>query len=94
MKGVRAQMKKFGSFFLLFLILIVLTGCWDQKEVEEFSFVVSRSDGILQRGIDLKEEQAVDVTFQFSNPKLNVKGAPVSEGSEKKDIITLTAPTL
>lgn len=76
-------MKKFGSFFLLFLILIVLAGCWDQKEIEEFSFVTVIGWDPPKR-IDLKEEQAVDVTFQFSNPKLNVKGAPVSNGSEKR----------
>ena len=62
-----------------------------KKEIEEFSFVTVIGWDPPKR-IDLKEEQAVDVTFQFSNPKLNVKGAPVSNGSEKKDIITLTAP--
>ena len=86
-------MKKIGSCFLLFLILTFLTGCWDWKEVEEYSFVsVIGLD--LPKGIDVNKEQAIDVTFQFANPKLNVKGAPLSESSEQKDIITLTAPDL
>ena len=84
-------MKKMGSCFLFFLILPVLTGCWDRKEVEEYSFVtVIGLD--LPKGIDVEKEQAVDVTFQFANPKLNVKGARTSDSSEQKDIITLTAP--
>ena len=86
-------MKKIGSCFLLFLILTVLTGCWDRKEAEEYSFVtVIGLD--MPKGIDIEKEQAVDVTFQFANPKLNVKGAPLSDKSEQKDIITLTAPDL
>jgi len=85
-------MKRMGSFFLAFSLLLVLTGCWDKKEVEEQSFVVVIGLD-LPKGIDIEEEQAVDVTFQFSNPKLNIKGASPSGGeSEMKDIITLTAP--
>ena len=69
----------------------MLTGCWDKKEAEERSYVVAIGLD-LPKGIDIEEEQAVDVTFQFSNPKLNIKGASPSGGSEIKDIITLTAP--
>ena len=46
----------------------------------------------LPKGIDIEKEQAADITFQFSNPKLNIKGAPQSAESEIEDVITLTAP--
>lgn len=77
--------------FLLFSMAFLLTGCWDKKEVEERSYVVAIGLD-LPKGVDLEKEQAVDVTFQFSNPKLNVKGANPAEGAEMEDIITLTAP--
>lgn len=46
----------------------------------------------LPKGVDIEKEQAIDVTFQFSNPKLNIRGAAPSEDSEKEDYITITAP--
>ncbi|MCM3567271.1 Ger(x)C family spore germination protein [Neobacillus mesonae] len=78
---------------LLCALILVLTGCWDKKEVEERSYVVAIGMD-LPKGIDIEKEQAVDVTFQFSNPKLNVKGASATEGSERKDVVTLTAPDI
>lgn len=72
-------------------MIFLLTGCWDKKEVEERSYVVAIGLD-LPKGVDIEKEQAVDVTFQFSNPKLNVKGATSAEGTEMKDIVTLTAP--
>jgi Ger(x)C family germination protein len=81
--------KKFS--ILIFLLLFVLTGCWDRKEIEERSYVVAIGLD-LPKGIDIEKEQAIDVTFQFSNPKLSVKGASQSGTSETEDIVTLTAP--
>lgn len=84
-------MRSFKVLFLAFFIPVALTGCWDKKEVEERSYVVAIGLD-LPNGMDIEKEQAVDVTFQFSNPKLNIKGAPQEGQPEKKDIITLTAP--
>ena len=85
-------MKRKGCLSFLLSLIFVLTGCWDQKELEERSYVVAIGLD-LPKGIDIDKEQAVDVTLQFSNPKLNVKGASAStESSERQDIITLTAP--
>ncbi|MBZ5753314.1 Ger(x)C family spore germination protein [Metabacillus rhizolycopersici] len=86
-------MKWMDTFLLTCSLLLVLTGCWDKKEVEERSYVVAIGMD-LPKGIDINEEQAVDVTFQFSNPKLNIKGASPSGESERRDILTLTAPDL
>ena len=81
-------------FFLLLLTLpFVLTGCWDQKELEERSYVVAIGLD-LPKGININKEQAIDVIFQFSNPKLNIKGASPSTESEIQDIVTLTAPDI
>ncbi|WP_428912294.1 Ger(x)C family spore germination protein [Niallia sp. Krafla_26] len=84
-------MKKIWFSFLTFSLIFVLTGCWDKKEVEERSYVVAIGLD-LPEGVDIEKEQAVDVTFQFSNPKLNIKGASPSPESETEDVITLTAP--
>lgn len=84
-------MNRMKGFILLFPLMIVLTGCWDKKEVEERTYVVAIGLD-LPKGIDIDKEQALDVTFQFSNPKLNIKGASPGEASERKDIISLTAP--
>lgn len=85
-------MKKTSLALLSFCFLFMLSGCWDQKEVEEQAYVIAI--GIdLPEDVDIEEEQAIDVTFQFSNPKLNVKGVSPSE-SENEDNITLTAPDL
>lgn len=86
-------MKWMRDYFVLLLLPFVLTGCWDQKELEERSYVVAIGLD-LPKEIDIDKEQAVDVTFQFSNPKLNIKGASPSTESEMKDIITLTSPDL
>lgn len=85
-------MNRLRVLLLLCLPMLVLCGCWDKKEVEERTYVVAIGLD-LPRGIDIEKDQALDVTLQFSNPKLNVKGASPTEGTEK-DFITLTAPDL
>jgi spore germination protein KC len=86
-------MKQMRCFFVLLSLTFVLTGCWDLKELEERSYVVAIGLD-LPKGVDIDKEQAIDVTFQFSNPKLNIKGASPSTESEIKDIVTLTAPDI
>ena len=86
-------MKRMKFCFPAFFLIFSLTGCWDKREVEERSYVVAIGLD-LPKGFDIEKEQAVEVTFQFSNPKLNIKGASPTEGSERKDIVTLTSPDL
>lgn len=84
-------MRMLLNITILFLLLFfVLSGCWDQKEVEEQTYVIAIGLD-LPKDLNMDKEQAIDVTFQFSNPKLNVKGAQPSE-SENEEIITLRAP--
>jgi spore germination protein KC len=77
---------------LAILVLVsFLTGCWDRKELEQMSYAIAIGLDFAE-GIDLKKRQAVDVTFQFSNPKLNIKGVTGQEDKADRNIITLTAP--
>ncbi|WP_419887935.1 Ger(x)C family spore germination protein [Neobacillus niacini] len=77
---------------LAILVLVsFLTGCWDRKELEQMSYAIAIGLDFAE-GTDLKKRQAVDVTFQFSNPKLNIKGATGQEDKSDRNIITLTAP--
>lgn len=78
-------------FFVILIAVCLLTGCWDRKELEQMSYATAIGLDIPE-GVDLKEKQAVDVTFQFSNPKLNIKGATGQEDKGERNIITLTAP--
>ncbi|WP_442596525.1 Ger(x)C family spore germination protein [Neobacillus sp. D3-1R] len=83
-------------FFILLnisLLSLALTGCWDRKEVEQMSYVVAIGLD-LPKDIDLEKEQAIDVTFQFSNPKGTASQTQGGEkpGQEEQDFITITAP--
>lgn len=84
-------MKKWLILNSIIFSIFVLTGCWDSKEVEERTYVVAIGLD-LPTGVDIEEEQAVDVTFQFSNPKLNIRGSTPTEESEREDYITFTSP--
>lgn len=74
-----------------FSIVCLLSGCWDKKELEQMSYTTAIGLDIPE-GIDIEERQAVDVTFQFSNPKLNLKGAKAEKDDLQLNIVTLTAP--
>jgi spore germination protein KC len=72
-------------------IIFLLAGCWDHKEIEQMSYTIAIGLDLPEK-IDLEEKQALDVTFQFANPKLNIKGAPGQEEDPERNIVTLTAP--
>lgn len=78
--------------FLIFFIIIhipSLTGCWDSMEVEESAFVAVI-------GLDLSENEGMDVTYLISNPQGggfgNVMGSSQNEPPE--DIITVRIPDI
>lgn len=74
-------------------IVLSLAGCWDRKELEQMSYTIAIGLDLPEK-IEAKEKQAVDVTFQFANPKLNIKGAPGQEEGPERNIVTLTAPDI
>ncbi|GGM23725.1 germination protein GerLC [Paraliobacillus quinghaiensis] len=58
----------------LFLILILLSGCWDSKEIEEIGFVM----GV---GLDPAEGDAFETTFQIAIPsQLVQQSSPANKG--------------
>ncbi|MFS0777918.1 Ger(x)C family spore germination protein [Neobacillus sp. 3P2-tot-E-2] len=79
------------TIILGLVILFFLTGCWDRKELEQMSYTIAIGLDLPDKN-DVDEKQAVDVTFQFANPKLNIKGAPGQEEDPERNIVTLTAP--
>lgn len=80
------------KFIILWLgIVLFLAGCWDRKELEQMSYTIAIGLDLPEK-IKTEEKQAVDVTFQFANPKLNIKGAPGQEEDPERNIVTLTAP--
>ncbi len=82
-------MNKWLHYFSIFSIVILLTGCWDRKELEEISYAVAVGIDIPE-GVDLKKEQSFDITFEFSNPKLQINGA--AGQTDKKEVVTITSP--
>ncbi|WP_052737986.1 hypothetical protein [Bacillus sp. SA1-12] len=56
-------------FFSLFLL--PLTGCWDQKELEQISYVVAI-------GLDKAQGNKVEVMYQIANPEVgtSLTGTP------------------
>ncbi len=53
--------KVFLIFFEVILILPVLSGCWNQKEMPDLAFIMAM-------GVDMGEDKKYDVSFQIVNP--------------------------
>ncbi|MEH7504863.1 Ger(x)C family spore germination protein [Neobacillus drentensis] len=53
--------KVFLIFFEVILILPVLSGCWNQKEMPDLAFIMAL-------GVDMGEDKKYDVSFQIVNP--------------------------
>ncbi|MFD1738974.1 Ger(x)C family spore germination protein [Bacillus salitolerans] len=85
-------MKQWTSLSLLFVILILLSGCGDKIEIEEEGFVVAL-------GMDLPEEEdakGIDVTFKLANPIPGQQGGTQEQGKEQEEavVITIRAPDI
>ncbi|SEI04235.1 spore germination protein KC [Halobacillus karajensis] len=68
------------GFIWLFLVLILLTGCWDQNELEDVALVMGM-------GIDKTEDGLYDVSFQIVNPE-QVSGGEMSQSSKGTAVTT------
>lgn len=53
--------KVFLIFFEMILILPILSGCWNQKELTDLAFIMAM-------GVDKGEDKKYDVSFQIVNP--------------------------
>lgn len=69
-------------FLCLFLMLPLLSGCWDQISVDNRAYVVAI-------GLDKGEDNNLIVTFLISNPEFSKQEGPTSEPSH--EVITFPA---
>ncbi len=64
-----------GRFLaLLLVVLLVGSGCWDRKEIEDIGFV-------LGMGLDQGPDGTMEITFQLANPRAISGGAGVGGGA-------------
>ncbi|MGP4060467.1 Ger(x)C family spore germination protein [Halobacillus sp. H74] len=73
-------MRKRKVFVWLFLVLILLAGCWDQNELEDVALVMGM-------GIDKTEDGLYDVSFQIVNPA-QVSGGEMSQSYKGTAVTT------
>lgn len=72
---------------IILVIPCFLTGCWDQKELEERAFVV-----II--GVDTGENRNLSLTLQVANPQVGTSDVAQSEKEPPSVIITLEIPDI
>ena len=60
-------MKMMRYSFVLLSLTFVLTGCWDQKELEERSYVVAIGLD-LPKGVDIEKNKPLMSPFNFQIP--------------------------
>ncbi|QDP38787.1 Ger(x)C family spore germination protein [Radiobacillus deserti] len=81
-------MKKLILLWFLFLVVIVLlTGCYDKRELEQQSYVIAV-------GVDKAEDKKFKFTFQIANPEV---GSMITGGGSKEEadeIVSVTANDL
>ncbi|UOE94833.1 Ger(x)C family spore germination protein [Alkalihalobacillus sp. LMS39] len=71
---------------ILLLSSVILMGCWDRQDLEEFGYIVAM-------GIDLNDDnQHMDVTFQIANPEAGETQTAGATDEPPSEIITITAP--
>jgi spore germination protein KC len=80
--------KNFYLFFLLLFVSVMLTGCWDQKELEERAFVTIVG---IDKGTSEAGPNAVRVTYSIAKPIL-VDQLPTANKSSEN--ITIEAATI
>lgn len=72
---------------VLFLLIPVLTGCWDRRELEEYAFV-------LAIGLDRGEVSPFAVTFMIARPEKMAGGEKGGGGEKPYLLTTVEAPTV
>lgn len=74
-------MKKTYKFFLLIVIVPLLTGCWDRIEIEERGFVVGVGIDLAEKDKE-KDSQVFKTTCQFVVP-VGIGGPTIGAGNKK-----------
>lgn len=79
-------MKPLLSFLASFLVLSLITGCWDNNELDEYGYVQAIS-------IDRGEGDFVDITTHFYNPSSKMQTDPATSIAAKGINIRTTGET-
>lgn len=79
-------MKPFLSSLASFLVLCLITGCWDNNELDEYGYVQAIS-------IDRGEGDFVDITTHFYNPSSKMQSDPATSIAAKGINIRTTGET-
>ncbi|MGO4346080.1 Ger(x)C family spore germination protein [Paenibacillus sp. MCAF9] len=79
-------MKPFLSSLASFLVLCLITGCWDNNELDEYGYVQAIS-------IDRGEGDFVDITTHFYNPSSKMQTDPATSTAAKGINIRTTGET-
>jgi spore germination protein KC len=72
-------------YFFIFFLPVLLTGCWDRKELEESAYV-----SVI--GIDKGKNGMVKVTYQLPSTEAQSSPGGVQGNRASSEIVTLTAP--
>lgn len=76
-------MKKLVAVLVLILLLLTISGCWDNKDVTEISIISAI-------GLDKGEDGSLEVTFRISKPTQGQAGGGEQSGGEVKSFTLLT----
>ena len=77
---------KFFKLFILLLIPIFLSGCYDKMELDNLAYVI----GI---GADIGEGQNLNITYQIAIP-VKIAGENSETGKDTYTTYTVSAPSL
>jgi spore germination protein KC len=72
---------------LLCPLVLLLTGCWDQLELEEQAYVVVM-------GLDKGDKGLIDVTFQIANPQVGSTDKGSAPNEPPSDTVTFSTPDI
>ncbi|WP_058484892.1 Ger(x)C family spore germination protein [Defluviitalea phaphyphila] len=77
---------KLLKFIPILLIPFLLTGCWDEIQIEEYAYV-----SVI--GIDKGTDDKISVTFQIINPQIGT-ATSIEANEPPSDILTFLSPDL
>lgn len=82
-----SNMKKGLILVVMCCITVLLTGCWDKKELEDQAFV-------MVIGLDKnKDQKNIQVTFQIANPQVGSTEKSQSDREPASEIVTIQSPS-
>lgn len=80
------KIKKFIVIALLIILLFSLSGCYDERGIEDLAYATAL-------GLDI-EEEGISLTFQFSIPSSGESGSESSNQSTKTQNITVKCSSI